>query len=245
MDDVRRFEQECKEEIGRLGQKPSLKKRALNFMIETCEDKYTYHFTWMGLPIIQYPQDIIALQELIWDIKPDLIIETGVARGGSVIFYASMLELIGGAGKVVGVDIDIRDHTRNRIEAHPMYKRVTLLEGSSTDKKIVEEVGRLAEGCKKVLVILDSMHTHEHVLEEIRAYSPLVKKGSYLIVFDTAIEDMPEKSYANRPWRKGDNPKTAVWEFLKENDRFEVDKSIENKLLITVAPDGFLKCIED
>jgi cephalosporin hydroxylase len=245
MDDIKKFEQECEEEIEKMGRNPALRERAHDFMFETSEDKYTYHFNWMGLPIIQYPQDIIAMQELIWNVKPDMIIETGVARGGSVIFYSSMLELIGGEGRVIGIDIDIREHNRKRIEAHPMNKRITLLEGSSTDEQIIKEVNRLADGYQKVLVILDSLHSHDHVLAEIKAYSPLVKRDSYLVVFDTAIEDMTEQTFSDRPWGKGDNPKTAVWEFLKDNDRFEIDKSIENKLLITVAPDGYLKCIKD
>lgn len=207
--------------------------------------RYSYNFNWLGRPIIQFPQDIVAMQEIIWEVKPDLIIETGIAHGGSLIFYASMLELIGGDGQVVGVDIDIREHNRAEIEKHPMYKRITMLQGSSIDEGIKKKVYDFAREKKRVLVVLDSNHTHDHVLREIQLYSPLVTKGSYLIVFDTAIEDLPEGAFSDRPWDKGNNPKTAVWEFLKTNDRFIIDKEIENKLLITVAPDGYLRCVKD
>jgi cephalosporin hydroxylase len=207
--------------------------------------EYSYHFTWLGRPIIQYPQDILAMQELIWQVKPDLIIETGIAHGGSLIFSASILEMIGGSGQVLGIDIDIRSHNRVEIEKHPMFKRIIMLEGSSIDPEIAETIYAHAKNKKKILVVLDSLHTHSHVMKELELYSPLVSRGSYLIVFDTIIEDMPNDSFEDRPWGKGDNPKTAVWEFLKRNDRFVIDKDIENKLLITVAPDGYLKCIKD
>lgn len=207
--------------------------------------KYSYNFTWLDRPIIQFPQDIIAIQEIIWQIKPDLIIETGIAHGGSLVFSASILELLGGNGQVLGIDIDIREHNRVEIERHPMYKRITMIQGSSIDDSIAQQVYDFARDKKRVLVVLDSNHTHDHVLRELQLYSPLVTKGSYLVVFDTAIEDMPEDFFPDRSWGKGNNPKTAVWEFLKTNDRFEIDKEIQNKLLITVAPDGYLKCIKD
>jgi cephalosporin hydroxylase len=209
------------------------------------QHKYAYNFTWMGRPIIQFPQDMIALQELIWQIQPDLIIETGVAHGGSIIYYASLLEMIGGEGKVIGIDIDIRAHNRSEIENHPMFKRIHLIEGSAIDPVIAQQVCQVAAGKQKILVILDSNHTHNHVLSELTLYSHLVTKGSYLVVFDTIVEDMPDNSFPDRPWGKGNNPKTAVWEFLRNNDRFEIDKKLESKLLITVAPDGYLKCIKD
>lgn len=212
---------------------------------ESVKYQYSYNFSWMGRPIIQYPQDILAMQELIWLVKPDLIIETGVAHGGSCIFYASMLELLGGAGQVVGIDIEIRHHNKVEIEKHPMYKRITLLEGSSISDEIIKKVYEIAQNYNRVLVVLDSLHTHAHALRELELYSPLVKAGSYLVVFDTIIEDLPDDFYPDRPWGKGNNPKTAVWEFLKTNDRFEIDHSIDGKLLITVAPDGYLKCIKD
>jgi cephalosporin hydroxylase len=182
------------------------------------------------------------MQEIIWQVKPDLIIETGIAHGGSLIFYASMLELLGNNGQVLGIDIDIREHNRVEIEKHSMFKRITMIEGSSVDKDIAKQVYNFARDKKEILVVLDSMHTHDHVLRELELYSPLVTKDSYLVVFDTVIEDMPEDFFPDRPWGKGNNPKTAVWEFLKTNNRFIVDKEIENKLLITVAPDGYLKC---
>jgi cephalosporin hydroxylase len=198
----------------------------------------------MGRPIIQTPQDILALQELIWKVKPDLIVETGIAHGGSLIFSASMLELLGGNGEVLGIDIDIREHNREEIEKHPMFKRINMIQGSSIDEDIVKRVFEIANGKKRILVILDSNHTHSHVAKELEMYSPLVKKDSYLVVMDTAVEDMPAGSFPNRPWDKGDNPKTAVWEFLERNSRFAIDEKIENKILITVAPDGYLKCLE-
>ncbi|MDP7423357.1 MAG: cephalosporin hydroxylase family protein [bacterium] len=207
--------------------------------------RYTYNFNWLERPIIQLPQDIIAMQEIIWEVKPDLIIETGIAHGGSIIFYTSILELIGGNGEVLGIDIDIREHNRIEIESHPLFKRIKMLEGSSVDDGILKQVYNRVEHKECILVVLDSNHTHDHVLRELQLYSPLVTKGSYLVVFDTLIEDVPEKAFIDKPWGKGNNPKTAVWEFLKSNDRFEIDKTIEKKLLITVAPDGYLKCVKD
>ena len=223
------------EELKRLRQKMILKIAAY---------KYSYNFNWLDIPIIQLPDDILAMQALVWQIKPDVIIETGVAHGGSLIFYASLLELIG-KGRIVGIDIDIREHNRNAIEAHPLAKRISLIEGSSTAKNVVQQVQEFVSAKDTVMVCLDSNHTHEHVLGELKLYSPFVTKGSYLIVFDTIIEDMPDNIFPNRDWGKGDNPKTAVWEFIKGNDRFIIDKETEDKLLFTVAPDGFLKCIKD
>ncbi len=216
----------------------------LDFLIESCKAKYSYNFTWMGRPIIQYPQDIIAMQELIWKIKPDLIIETGIAHGGSLIFYASMLELIGGEGKVLGVDIDIREHNRKEIVKHPMYKRISLIEGSSINPSVAEQVYTYAKDVGRVLVCLDSNHTHDHVLRELELYAPLVTVGSYCVVFDTVIQDLPDELFPDRPWGKGNNPKTAVWEFLKTNDVFMIDNDIWRKLLISVAPDGYLKRVK-
>jgi cephalosporin hydroxylase len=212
---------------------------------EAARHRYSYNFTWMGRPIIQLPQDIVAMQEIIWRVQPDLIVETGIAHGGSLVFYASMLHLIGGDGLVVGIDIDIREHNRREIEKHPMYGRIRLIEGSSIDPRVVQEVERLARSREKVLVCLDSDHTHEHVLCELELYSPLVTRGSYLVVFDTVIEDMPKGSFPNRPWGRGNSPKTAVWEFLKTNDRFVIDEQIQAKLQITSAPEGYLRCIKE
>jgi cephalosporin hydroxylase len=207
--------------------------------------EYSYHFSWLSRPIIQYPQDIIAMQEIIWDVKPDLIIETGIAHGGSLIFSASMLALleISGIitnGKVLGIDIDIREHNRVEIEKHPLSNKIKMIQGSSVDQAIVKYVHDFARNYKNILVVLDSNHTHEHVLAELNSYAPLVSKGSYCVVFDTVIEDLPGDMFPDRPWGKGNNPKTAVWEYLKAHKEFEIDKNIENKLLITVAPDGYL-----
>lgn len=240
-----KFLKRNREMIRKMSQDERLRDTTNNWFIQSSQYEYSYHFSWMGRPIIQFPQDIIALQEVIWKVKPDLIIETGVAHGGSLIFSASMLELIGNGGEVVGIDIDIRKHNREAIEAHPMCKRIYLVEGSSIDPDVVQNVLMRCEGKRKVMVILDSMHTHDHVLKELELYSPLVTAGSYLIVLDTIIEDMPEGFFPDRPWGKGDNPKTAVHEFLKRNNRFEVDQEIQGKLLITVGPDGYLKCIRD
>ena len=208
--------------------------------------RYSYcnNFTWMGRPIIQCPQDIVAMQELIWQTKPDLIIETGIAHGGSLVFYASMLELLGGDGQVVGIDIDIRKHNRDAITVHPMSKRVVMLGGSSTDSNIASQVKEIAENKNSVMVCLDSNHTHDHVLKELQLYAPLVTKDNYCVVFDTGVEDLPDDMCSNRPWGKGNNPKTAVYEYLKSTDCFEIDKAIEHKLLITASPDGYLRRIK-
>jgi cephalosporin hydroxylase len=238
------FDAEKLENISKLGRNTDLISASRNWIIDVSKFKYSYNFTWLGRPIIQFPQDIMAMQEIVWHVKPELIIETGIAHGGSLIFYSSMLELIGGKGRVLGVDIDIRKHNRVEIEKHPMFKRITMLEGSSTAKEISEQVYNLAKGKKNILVVLDSLHTHDHVLKELEMYAPLVKTGSYIVVFDTIIEDMPRDFFPDRAWGKGNNPKTAVRDFLKNNDRFVVDKDIESKLLITVAPGGYLKCIK-
>jgi len=238
------FREERKKDINKMAEDQRITELGLLFIKDTARYKYSYNFTWLGRPIIQFPQDIIAMQEIVWKVKPDLIIETGIAHGGSLIFYASMLELIGGDGQVLGIDIDIREHNRVEIEKHPMFKRITMIQGSSIDDNVAQQVYDFAKDRKQILIALDSNHTHEHVLRELQLYSPLVTKGSYLVVFDTVIEDMPEDSFPDRPWGKGNNPKTAVWEFIKHNDRFVIDKEVHKKLLITVAPDGYLKCIK-
>lgn len=239
------FDEECAEYAARMAADEEVRQKTLDWINTTARHKYTYNFRWMGRPIIQFPQDLVAMQELVWSVKPDIIIETGIAHGGSLIFYASLLELLGGDGFVVGVDIDIRAHNRKAIEEHPMFRRIRLLQGSSIDPQVVNQVRELARGRQRVLVALDSNHTHEHALAEMRAYAPLVTRGSYLIVFDTIIEDMPADSFPDRPWGRGNNPKTAVREYLKTSDRFVIDETIPNKLQITVAPDGYLKCVKD
>lgn len=244
MNPIIEFEAQQTKNIERLKSAMELKRLGLKFFEESASLNYSYNFKWMGRPIIQYPQDMIAMQELIWELQPDLIVETGIAHGGSLIFYASILELIGADGQIIGVDIDIREHNRVEIEKHKMFKRITMIQGSSVDKKIVDQVYEFAKDKQRILVVLDSNHTHDHVLKELEFYSPLVTNGSYLVVMDTIVEDMPQNFYPDRPWDKGDNPKTAVWEFIKQTDRFEVDKAMESKLMITVAPDGYLKCIK-
>lgn len=244
------FKRECAEEVAIQGADPALARASSAWMNLANSRKYSYHFEWLGRPIIQYPQDLIAMQEIIWSVQPDLIIETGIAHGGSLIFSASMLELNAGCGgpqdaEVLGLDIDIRPHNREAIERHPMSKRITMIEGSSIDDTVAARVHDFARDKKRVLVILDSNHTHAHVRRELDLYSSLVQAGSYLIVFDTVIEDMPEDAFPDRPWGQGDNPKTAVWEFLESNDRFEINREIQDKLLLTVAPDGYLKCLKN
>ncbi|MBT5306482.1 MAG: cephalosporin hydroxylase [Candidatus Scalindua sp.] len=238
------FEQEKIERIGKYKKKSNLIDAAQSFFIESMINKYSYNFAWMGRPIIQYPQDMIAMQEILWKVKPDLVIETGIAHGGSLIYYASILELIG-KGNILGIDIDIREHNRIAIETHPMFKRISMIEGSSVSESVLEKVRMVAGKNRTILVSLDSNHTHDHVLKELETYSPFVTKGSYLVVFDTVVEDIPDHLSSNRPWGKGNNPKTAVWKFLESTGRFVIDHDIENKLLITAAPDGYLKCIKD
>jgi cephalosporin hydroxylase len=243
-DPVQVFIEERKQRIQQNGMNKTLKKAANEFNVESNKSQYSYNFSWMGRPIIQYPQDMIAMQEIIWEVKPDLIIETGIAHGGSLIYYASLLELIG-EGEVLGIDIDIREHNRKEIESHPMYKRIKMLQGSSISNEIIDQVKKFAEGKKSVLVCLDSNHTHEHVLSELNLYSSFVTLGSYIVVFDTIVEDLPQGYFSQkRPWGVSNNPKTAVEEFLKGNRDFAIDYSIDQKLLISVAPEGYLKKIK-
>lgn len=242
--EINEFKNEVQERIESYAEDKELQKLSKDWLQQSMQKKYVYNFSWMGRPIIQYPQDILALQEIIWQVKPDLIIETGIAHGGSIIFSASMLEMLGGEGEVLAIDIDIREHNRVEIEKHPMFKRITMLEGSSVDESIANQVYEFAKSKKNILVCLDSSHTHEHVLQELNLYSKLVTVDSYLVVFDTFVEDMPKGFFENRPWDVGNSPKTAVKEFLEKNNEFQIDDQIENKLLITVAPSGFLKRIK-
>lgn len=253
------FKRDCELEVKNMSRDNKLKQISRMWINSANSHKYSYHFEWMGRPIIQYPQDMIAIQEVIWLSKPDLIIETGIAHGGSLILSASMLSLLDlseavnnnstfdprqSKRMVLGIDIDIRDHNREAIETHPMSSRIKMIEGSSISTEVVEHVRRIATGYERILVCLDSMHSHDHVLAELEAYASLVTLGSYCVVFDTIIEDMPEDMFPDRPWGVGNNPKTAVWEYLKSHPEFEIDKSIQRKLLITVAPDGFLKRVK-
>lgn len=242
-------DEQVAENIRRLAADSKLRRESIDWVRDTATHNYSYNFSWLGRPIIQYPQDIVAMQELIWSIQPDLIIETGIAHGGSLIFSASMLELNAACGgpqhaRVVGVDIDIREHNRQAIEAHPLSRRIDMIQGSSIDPAIVRQVAAKARDSRRVLVSLDSNHSHEHVLAELQAYAPFTSVGSYCVVFDTVIEDMPDDFFPNRPWGKGDNPKTAVKEFLSDRQDFVIDERLDSKLLISVAPSGYLRRIK-
>lgn len=243
MDPIKEFKLFRKKNINALAKNKKFKRLSNDFIIESAKQKYVYDFDWLGRPIIQFPQDIIALQEIIWEIKPDLIIETGIAHGGGLIFYASMLELIG-KGEVLGIDIDIREHNRKEIEKHKMAKRIKMIEGSSIDKNVIKQVSKIVKKHKKIMVCLDSLHTHKHVLAELNLYSKFISEGSYIVAMDTIVESMPKNFYKDRPWNKGDNPATAVKIFLKNHKNFIIDKNIENKLLITSCPGGYLKRIK-
>ncbi|MBF9046466.1 cephalosporin hydroxylase [Rhodobacterales bacterium LSUCC0031] len=259
MNQIAQFQKEVEANIAALGKDTALADIGRDFMLRSANNKYTYNFTWLGRPIIQFPQDVVAMQELIWSVKPDLIIETGIAHGGSLVFSASMLALIDLAEatdvgemlnpallrrKVLGVDIDIRPHNRAAIEQHPFASRIEMIQGSSIAPDVVSRVKNIAASYSNVLVCLDSNHTHEHVLAELEAYAPLTSVGSYCVVFDTAIEDMPEDMFLGRPWGRGNNPKTAVWEYVKDHKEFEIDQSVQHKIQITVAPDGFLRRVK-
>lgn len=253
------FKNEVIERTSAISDDKQLYETAAAFMHASIASKYSYNFSWQGRPIIQYPQEMVAMHELIWQIKPDLIIETGIAHGGSLIFNASqlaqldlcdaieagaMLDPKNSKRKVLGIDIDIRAHNRAAIEGHLMASRIQMIQGSSIAPDIIAQVQDIAANYSRVLVCLDSNHTHDHVLAELQAYAQLTSIGSYCCVFDTVIEDMPANMFPDRPWGQGDNPKTAVWEYLKSHPEFEIDKSIQHKLLITVAPDGYLKRVK-
>lgn len=256
MDPIKDFEIERTKRLEQFGNDITLKQSSRDWIEQSMRKSYVYNFSWMDRPIIQFPQDMVAMQELVWQVKPDLIIETGIAHGGSLVMNASYLALLDycdciESGKtldpknpnrrVLGLDIDIREHNRKAIEAHPMSNRIDMIQGSSIDKAVIEKVIAYSKNFEKIMVCLDSNHTHAHVLAELEAYAPLTSVGSYCVVFDTFVEDVPKDVFTNRPWEPGNNPKTAVWEFLAKNPQFEIDKSIENKLQITVAPDGYLK----
>jgi cephalosporin hydroxylase len=234
----------------------SLIESANHFLLESVKNDYSYNFEWMSRPIIQYPQDMVAIQEIIWKVKPDLVIETGIAHGGSLIFSASLLalldyceaqqsgEMIDPAKpkrKVIGVDIEIREHNLQALDNHPLRNRIEIFLGSSIDSEIINKIKHRVKKEKSVLVYLDSNHTHDHVLSELSAYADLVTIGSYCVVFDTVIEDLPSDILDGLSWGRGNNPKTAVHEFLSTHPEFEIDKSIQDKIQVTVAPDGYLK----
>jgi cephalosporin hydroxylase len=231
--------------ISRMAADTRLRDLAREFVDRGAMFRYSYNFSWLGRPVIQHPEDLVAMQEIIWRVRPDVIIETGVAHGGSLIFYASMLQLLGNEGFVVGIDVDIRTHNRVEIERHSLAGRIRLVQGSSTDPATLQRVSELLRMSSNPLVVLDSNHTADHVLEELRLYSPFVRRGSYLVVFDTVVEYMSMSHFAERPWKPGNSPMTAVRTFLAECGRFEVDREYDEKLLITVAPGGYLRCVQD
>jgi cephalosporin hydroxylase len=268
MNPIQAFQDEVTERVRSYASEPALREAAAAFMLASTLPKYSYNFSWLGRPVIQYPQDIVAVQELVWRTRPDLVIETGIAHGGSLVLSASLLALLdycdaAAAGatldprqsrrRVLGIDIDIRAHNRAAIEAHPMAHRIDMIQGSSIAPEVVAQVKARAAGYERVLVLLDSNHTREHVLAELEAYAPLTTRGSYCCVFDTMVEDLPDELFAEKAWGRGDNPKTAVWEYLRrlrEDGRqaadglplkLEIDREMDQKLLITVAPDGYLK----
>ena len=245
MDPIEEFKQERTAAMTAMRNDAELKQKSVDWMLHSDKYKYTYNFTWMGRPIIKYPQDIQIMQELIWDVKPDLIIETGIAHGGSIIFSSSMMELLGNGGKVIAVDIDIRKHNSDEIKKHPMFKNITMLEGSSIDEGIVNQIAKYAKGFKKVMVVLDSNHSHAHVLRELELYTPLVSLNSYILLPDTFVEFFPKGYVTNRPWDVGNNPYTAMEAFLKTTTDFIKDEAITDKLLITEAlGGGYLKRVK-
>lgn len=253
---LKQYRLDVLERVSSYRENNKLQQALKSFHDELVHVKYAYNFFCLGVPILQEPQDLQAIQEIFWEVKPDLIIESGIAYGGSLIMSASMLALLdyceatergetldprASKRRVLGIDIEIRQHNREAIEAHPMAHLIEMIEGSSVAPDVVDRVKAVAKGYKKILVFLDSNHTHDHVLAELEAYAPLTSVGSYCVVWDTGIEDLPENFCTDRPWGKGNNPKTAVWEYLKENSNFEIDKTIDSKLILTGSPDGYLR----
>lgn len=244
-DDRDEFEAQKRERCVALGRDERAFAGALDTVVDLDRHGYTYLWSWLGLPIIQMPADIVVTQEVIWTAKPDVIIETGVARGGSMIFLASMLQLLG-RGTVVGVDIDIRAHNRSAIEAHPLSHRVKLIEGPSTSPGVMAEVRAAIPDGANVMVILDSDHSRDHVLDELRTYAPLVTRGQYLVVADTVLGRMsPEQTPKARSkvWVKGDEPLAALDAYLAETDRFAVDEIVNGKLVLSSSPGGYLRAV--
>jgi cephalosporin hydroxylase len=258
-DPIEAFKKECELNIEGYSKDINWQSNSKKWLELAFQQKFMYNFSSLGSPIIQTPNDMVAIQELIWKIKPDLIIETGIAHGGSLIMSASMLALLDmceaiGTGailnpkeskrKVLGIDIDIRAHNREMIELHPMASRIQMIQGSSIAPEIIDQVKQVAKSYNRILVCLDSNHTHDHVIKELEAYALLTSIGSYCVVFDTIVEDMPTNTFPDRPWSPGNNPKTAVWQYLKSHPEFEIDENIHNKLIITVAPDGYLERVK-
>ena len=242
MTPLQQFEQERMLSMKGLGTDDALRETTMAWFKAASHHRYSYHFDWFGVPIIQFPQDLVALQEVVWSSHPDCVIETGVAHGGSLLFYASLLKAMDIDGPVIGIDIDIRDHNRQRLDAHPLRSRIELIEGSSIASETLDLVRAAMGSAKNPLVVLDSNHAYDHVLRELELYSRFVQPGSYLVVLDTIVDDMPESFSNGRPWGPGHGPRRAVKEFLRGNERFSVDPEYNDKLLISVAPDVFLRC---
>lgn len=211
----------------------------------TWDSKYVYSFSWMGRPVIQLPDDMLRLQEVIWDIKPDVLIETGVAHGGSLIFYASLFEAMG-KGRVIGVDIEIRPHNRAAIEAHPMSKRIDLVEGSSTAPEVLAQVKALMKPGETALVVLDSNHSKQHVLDELRAYGPLVSPGSWIVATDGVMENVVGGPRTAEDWT-WNNPRQAALDFVAENPDFVIEEPVPSfnegvvKDRVTYWPDAYIR----
>lgn len=240
-DDRDEFQTQSRSKALAMGADPEIQRLDRELTIVSDEHDYSYMWNWLGLPIIQMPADIVVTQEIIWQNRPQVIIETGVARGGSVVLHASMLQLIG-EGQVVAVDIDIRPHNRAAVEEHPLAYRVTLIEGSSVEADVLDQLEAAIGDAERVMVVLDSNHTHEHVLAEIELYTRFVTPGQFMIVADTLVEDLPYQEHRPRPWGPGDNPKTAVDQYLKENPGvYEVDEVVNSKLLLTSSRGGYLR----
>ena len=239
-DDRAEFEEQKRRDAARMRDDRQLARDALAVNIAADRYDWTYQWSWLGLPVIQMPSDIVAIQEIVWSCRPQLIIETGIARGGSLILSASMLELLG-EGTVLGIDIDIRAHNRAAIEAHPLSRRIEMIESSSLDAATIDAVRGRTKSVERVMVILDSDHSHDHVLAELRAYGPLVSIGQFLVVADTFIEDIPRQEHRPRSWGPGDNPRTALEGWLRENDGFEPDDFVNAKLLLSASPGGYLR----
>ena len=238
-DDREQFGLEKREDASRMGADEGLRRSALDLYAAADRYNFSYQWTWLGLPIIQIPNDLMICQEIVWATRPQLLIETGVARGGSLIFWASMMQLVGD-GVVVGVDVDIRPHNRAAIEDHPLSHRVRLIEGSSTDPEVVAMVAEAAGVAERVAVALDSNHTHDHVLAELELYGPMVTPGQYLIVSDTVIEHIPAQTHRPRPWGPGNGPATAVEAFLAGHPEFRLDDQIDDRILMSSNPGGYL-----
>jgi len=215
-----------------------LEKEAIKWAKVSAENRLFYEIDWLGVPIIQTPEDMVLMQELIFKVQPDIIIESGVAHGGSLIYYASLLELLG-KGKVIGIDIEIREHNRRVIERHPIFKRIELLEGNSVSEETIEKIRKMVPKDSKVIVCLDSNHIKSHVLRELQIYNSFVNPGSYIVVFDTITSKLAELGACDKIYINNSS-KEAVEEFLKVNNNFEIDKHY-NKLYISYSPNGYLR----